>query len=78
MKTFAKAQGWGEFLDVLDEEQNRLGGFSNKDTSPHLFAPAVKIPTLISQVHDDAWTIPEDVQTTFDLLGSEDKELLWI
>jgi len=31
------------------------------------------------QVLDDAWTRnPEDAQKTFDLLGSEDKELFWI
>ena len=78
MKVFATAQGVGDFMDVLDEEQNRLGGFSNPDMTPHLFAPNVKIPTLVSQVHHDSWTIPDDVQTTFDLLGSTEKELLWI
>jgi len=78
MKVFDTAQGVGDFMNVLDEEQNRLGGFSNPDMTPHLFAPNVKIPTLVSQVHHGSWTIPDDVQTTFDLLGSTEKELLWI
>jgi hypothetical protein len=37
------------------------------------------MPVLIVQVLDDVWTRnPEDAQKTFDLLGSEDKELFWI
>ena len=37
------------------------------------------MPVLMVQVLDDAWTRnPEDAQKTFDLLGSEDKELFWI
>lgn len=39
----------------------------------------VKIPVLMVQVHDDAWTRnPADAQKTFDLLGIKEKELLWI
>jgi pimeloyl-ACP methyl ester carboxylesterase len=75
---FASAYGVGEFMDVLDREQCHLGGFPNHAMSPHFFAPDVKIPTLVSQVHDDLWTKPEDAQTTFDLLGSKEKDLLWI
>ena len=37
------------------------------------------MPVLMVQVLDDAWARnPEDAQKTFDLLGSEDKELFWI
>lgn len=75
---FAGVYGISEFMEELNKEQCHLGGFSNEAMTPHLFAPDVKIPTLISQVHDDEWTNPEDIQTTFNLLGSEEKDLLWI
>jgi hypothetical protein len=36
-------------------------------------------PVWMHQVLDDAWTRnPDDAQKTFDLLGTEDKELFWI
>lgn len=47
--------------------------------TPHLSAHGVKMPVLMVQVKDDEWTKnPEDAQRTFDLLGSKEKELLWI
>ncbi|WP_186727855.1 hypothetical protein [Moraxella sp. VT-16-12] len=47
--------------------------------TPHLTAPAVKMPTMIVQVKGDAWTRnPEDEQKTFDLLGAKEKEIFWI
>lgn len=79
MTEFAKLQGVAEYMDVIDHEQVKLGGFRNAEMTPHLFAPAVKMPVLMTQVLDDAWTDnPTDGQKTFDLLGSEDKELFWI
>ena len=36
-------------------------------------------PVLMIQVLEDEWTRnPEDAQKTFDLLGSNEKELFWI
>jgi len=70
--------GLGDYLDLLDEEQVKLGGFKSSEMSPHHYAPNVKIPTFIIQVKDDVWTIPDDVQTTYDLIGTQDKKLFWI
>lgn len=70
--------GLGDFLNVLDEEQLKLGGFRSSDMSPHHYAQDVKVPTFIIQTKDDAWTIPDDVQKTYDLLGTEDKNLFWV
>ena len=78
MRRFAELNGIADFMDLIDQEQVRLGGFGNPDMGPHPFAPSVTVPTLISQVRDDAWSRPDDVQTTFDRLGSADKDLLWI
>ena len=78
MGRFAALQGVGEYMDVMDFEQKKLGGFANAEMTPHLFAPAVQLPTLVVQVKDDLWTTPEDGQKTFDLLGGAEKELFWI
>lgn len=78
MGTMAHLQGVGAHMDVMDVEQKKLGGFANGEMTPHLFAPSVKVPTCIVQVRDDAWTTREDGQKTFDLLGSNEKELFWI
>ena len=56
-----------------------MGGFIAAEMTPHHSAPAVKMPLLMIQVLQDSWTRnPEDAQKTFDLLGSKEKELLWI
>ena len=79
MSTFAGLQGVGEYMEVMDQEQQKLGGFRNGDMDPRKFAPAVKMPVLMSQVKDDAWTDnPRDGAEIFDLLGSKEKELYWI
>ena len=77
-KEFATLQGVEEYMNEIDEEQRKLGGFTNKEMSPHPYAPNVKVPTFIIQVRDDAWTKPEDVQITFDLLTVKEKKLFWI
>ncbi|MBY6144781.1 alpha/beta hydrolase [Mameliella alba] len=78
MGSFAKLQGVGDYMEAMDFEQKKLGGFTNAEMTPHLFAADVKVPTFVVQVHDDAWTTPEDGETTFDLLGSAEKEFFWI
>ena len=46
---------------------------------PQLFTSAVTMPNLTIQVRDDAWTKnPEDAQKTFDMLGTKDKEMIWV
>ena len=73
--------GLGEHLDMLDEEQAKVGGLRSDQMSPHGYTQNIKTPTFIVQVKDDVWTIPDDVQTTFDGLTGlkkEDKKLYWI
>lgn len=72
------SMGLSDYLDVLDEEQIKVGGFKSSDMSPHNYAMNVKVPTLIIQVKDDVWTIPDDVQKTYDLITGSDKKLFWI
>lgn len=80
MKELAGLQGVGEFMEELDMEQRKAGGFTNAEMSPHHYAANVKSPMFIVQVKDDFWTKPIDVQTTYDLLtlSDEDKKLHWI
>ena len=42
------------------------------------YAPAVNVPTLLLQVRDDVLTTPSDVQSIFDGLATDRKELIWI
>lgn len=74
----AKLQGIGDFVELVDIEQQKCGALPMKDTTPHLYAANVKVPTYLLQVRDDLWTRPEDVQTTYDLLSMPEKELLWV
>ena len=78
MGQFAKLNGVDDYLDAMDFEQKKLGGFANAEMTPHLFAADVNVPTFIVQVRDDLWTTPEDGQKTFDLLGTNDKDMFWI
>lgn len=76
---FSELQGVQQYQELIDLELLKMGGFTAAEMTPHLWANAVKMPTMIVQVLDDAWTRnPEDAQKTFDLLGSDEKELVWI
>lgn len=72
-------QGVSQYQELIDLELLKMGAFVAAEMTPHHSAPAVKMPVLMIQVLKDSWTRnPEDAQKTFDLLGSEEKELLWI
>ncbi|MEE3609067.1 alpha/beta hydrolase family protein [Avibacterium paragallinarum] len=76
---FSELQGVQQYQPLIDLELLKMGGFTMAEMTPHLWANAVKMPTMIVQVLEDAWTRnPEDGQKTFDLLGAKEKELLWI
>ncbi|GAL14598.1 Gibberellin biosynthesis-related [Vibrio astriarenae] len=79
MTSFANLQGVGDYLELMDFEQIKFGGYPNKAMNPQFFADAVKMPLLMTQVKDDLWTDnPADGQKTFDLISSEDKDIFWI
>jgi pimeloyl-ACP methyl ester carboxylesterase len=75
----SRKQGIGQYQELIDLEIMKLGGFPSADMSGKLWAPNVKLPVLMWQVRDDAVIDnPTDAQSTFDALGSNDKELHWI
>lgn len=76
---FSALQGVSRYQELIDLELLKMGAFPAADMGGAIWAPAVKMPVLMWQVRDDAWTRnPEDAQHTFDLLGSTEKEMVWI
>ena len=79
MTTFAQLMGVDKYMELMDFEQLKLGGFTNGEMHPQNYAQAVKVPYFMAEVRDDAWTDnPKDAQEIFDNIGSTDKELFWI
>ncbi|MEM9548568.1 MAG: alpha/beta hydrolase [Bacteroidota bacterium] len=79
MTSFAGLMGLDNYMELMDLEQIKLGGFTNGEMHPQDFAQAVKVPYFMAQVIDDIWTDnPNDAQEIFDKIGSEEKELFWI
>jgi len=79
MRSFAGLMGLDQYMELMDLEQIKLGGFTNGEMRPQDFAQAVKVPYFMAQVLDDVWTDnPADAQEIFDNIGSEDKKLFWI
>ena len=78
MKQILGFQGLQDHMEELDFEQQKLGGLPFDKCTPHPYAPNLKVPTYIIQVHDDPITQPIDVQTTYDLIPGKEKKLFWI
>lgn len=78
-RKLSEAQGISEYQELIDLEMLKLGGFTAADMSGKLWAPNVKLPIFMWQLRDDAVIDnPHDALSTFDALGSSDKELYWI
>lgn len=79
MGTFAKLMGVGNYMELMDFEQLKLGGFTNGEMHPQNYAHAVKVPFFMYQVKEDIWTNnPQDGQEIFDNIASTEKKLFWI
>ncbi|VWC69512.1 MULTISPECIES: S9 family peptidase [Burkholderia] len=71
--------GVPQYQELVDLELLKIGAFTAHESSPRLAAPQVTMPVLMWQVRDDAAIgNPGDAQGTFDLLGSKEKDLIWI
>ena len=76
---FSEIQCVQQYQELIDLELLKMGACVAAEMTPHLWAHSVTMPVLMVQVLEDAWTRnPEDGQKTFDLLGSDEKELFWI
>lgn len=65
-----------ENLDYFERRLKQKTGYGLAELK--VPSNAVKIPTLLVQVHDDWRTTPESIEEIFDELGTDDKKLLWI
>lgn len=77
-KIALNGMGLGDFYNEFCEEIEKNIGVKLEDMTPHKHVANLKIPTFIVQNKDDAWTVPDDIQTTFDLIPIEEKKLFWI
>lgn len=78
-QAFSELQGVAQYQELIDLELLKMGAFPAADMTPQLFAANIPMPVLMWQVLEDSWTKnPDDAQKTFDLLGSQEKELFWI
>lgn len=79
-KIALNGMGLGDHVDFFSKEVKKFRGVNLEEMTPHLYAQNIKMPTFLLQVKDDAWTVPDDVQKTFDLLvlPEEDKKLFWV
>jgi pimeloyl-ACP methyl ester carboxylesterase len=78
-QAFSELQGVAQYQELIDLELLKMGAFPAADMTPQLFASKITMPNLTIQVRDDAWTKnPEDAQKTFDMLGTKEKEMIWV
>ncbi|MFT3932568.1 MAG: alpha/beta hydrolase [Chitinophagaceae bacterium] len=78
-QAFSELQGISQYLELLDLELVKAGGFTRAEMDPKLYTKNIKMPLLMWQVKEDAWVKnPEDAQATFDTIPSKEKELHWI
>jgi hypothetical protein len=70
--------GAPERLDDLERAIRLQVSFTFAEMSPVAWATSVRTPTYLYQVRDDLMTDPSDVQSMYDNIPVEDKELHWI
>lgn len=70
--------GCEDHRDELEQRVRLATGIGFSDCDPQTWARQCCIPTYVYQVRDDVLTVPADVQTIFDNLPIDDKQLIWI
>jgi pimeloyl-ACP methyl ester carboxylesterase len=78
VEEFVKGVGMADGYEKFDKAVHERTGFHLAEQSPLEHVKAVTVPTLVAQVHNDTMTRPEDVQSIYDALPVDDKELHWI
>lgn len=73
-----QAMGIDNGVELFEPVFHRMTGFHVPEYDMRPYAPHVRVPTLVVQVHDDVVTKPSDIQEIYDNLGTDDKELFWI
>ena len=72
------AAGLGRYADEVDRRQRLLTSVTLGEASPIHWAPSVTLPTLTYGVRDDHLVEPWDLESMYDAVSSQDKEMFWI
>lgn len=78
MKQNLEMPGFADRIDELEREIQLQVSFTFDEMTPVTWAKSVRTPTYLYQVKEDPMTEPGDVQSMYDNIPSEDKELHWI
>lgn len=78
LEAWCRQFGVTDVMDRFETAFRAVAGYKIDELSPIPHAKAVKIPTLVVQVHDDISTHPSDVQAIYDNISAKDKKLFWI
>jgi hypothetical protein len=74
---FSRVMGFEGGYDRLDRAVHERIGLHLDEQVPALYAPGITVPTMVSQLHDDVMTRPEDVQAVHDAIPVDDKKMHW-
>ncbi|NEQ83337.1 MAG: alpha/beta hydrolase [Moorea sp. SIO2I5] len=64
--------------ELYDEQQRKIYGFRLDDYDIMKQVSAIKIPTLVLQVRNDASMQAEAIQGFYDALPNPDKQIIWV
>ena len=78
MRRSAEMLGFPERIDDLEREIQLQVSFTFDEMTPVAWAKSFRTPTYLYQVRDDLLTDPSDVQSMFDNIPIDEKELHWI
>ncbi len=66
------------YMAALNERIRLQTSFTIDEFSPVPWAKSVRIPTFLYQVKDDLYTRPSDIQSMYDNIPINEKDLYWI
>jgi pimeloyl-ACP methyl ester carboxylesterase len=72
------AAGMAQHADEIDRRQRLLTSVSLADASPLNWAAAVDLPTLTYGVREDHLVREQDLQSIYEAIAAQDKDLFWI
>ncbi|APU15394.1 Alpha/beta hydrolase family [Actinoalloteichus sp. GBA129-24] len=78
MRRSLEMLGFPDRIDELEREIQLRVSFTFEEMTPVTWAKCVRTPTYLYQVKDDLMTEPSDVQSMYDNIPIEEKELHWI
>ncbi len=78
VENFVAGIGLEDGFAKFDKAVHERTGFHLDEQAPADYVKNINVPTFVAQVREDSMTRPEDVQSIYDALPVEDKELYWI